>query len=330
MNDITVLFLGPEGTYSHQAALQQFGQREDVHVNFVPTQSIPQCFEKLENNLSIDYSVVPLENSTNGQVVFSYDLLRDLMHASTERKSNQIITPLEVVGEQYVSIAHCLISASRLPKEIDPLSEYKTIKIYSHPQVWGQVNEYLTHLKEICQGTKFECIDTTSTSEAVSKIMYEKNSDTTTLEIAIASETAAHLNKAFILEHEINDKKGNTTRFLVLKRRNDEHVKTIGAPTQDRDFMDINLMTFTIKQDDPGSLVDILTVLKDHSVNMCSISSRPYSKGPKDTNWQYIFFIEYYYCQENINWETFYKDFDLKCEAWCLWGTFPRNERYYK
>ena len=104
---VRVAFLGPEGTYTHQAALQEFGSQPQAH--FVSTNSIPQCFQQLENDHTIDYSVVPLENSTNGQVVFTYDLLRDRMMAglNDSADNNRVIPTIEVVGEQYVSITHC-------------------------------------------------------------------------------------------------------------------------------------------------------------------------------------------------------------------------------
>lgn len=311
---IKALYLGPPGTYSHQAALQQFDYSNEV--DYIPMSSIPECIRKLETDKSIDCSVIPLENSTNGQVVFSYDLLRDRMvhEQDISRKGNQVIPTLEIVGEQYVSIAHCLIATE--PKQV--LGDFSKVKIYSHPQVWGQVNSYLQELQSRFPGTTFEKIDSNSTSEAVRHIL-KCEPQTSVIDVAIAGEVAAKLNQCSVIASNINDVKGNTTRFLILQRRNNRQIVSKS--------LNVSLMTFTTKQDDPGSLVDVLTILKTHGVNMCSINSRPYNRGKQ--KWQYVFFIEYYYQKEGHNWDAFYKELGDLCSEWCLWGIFPRNANYY-
>ena len=146
------------------------------------------------------------------------------------------------------------------------------------------------------------------------------------LHLAIASEMAARLHNAYIVEHPINDKLGNTTRFLVLKRRE----SACNYELKDYQQPQVNLLTFTTRQDDPGSLVDVLNVLKIHSLNMCSINSRPFHLNENDRNWRYLFFIEYYTDRNTPeNKERLYRDISAKSKQWCLWGTFPRNERYY-
>ncbi|EJS42101.1 pha2p [Saccharomyces arboricola H-6] len=328
---LKVLFLGPEGTYSHQAALQQFQCMPNVE--YLPATSIPQCFDKLEKDASINYSVVPLENSTNGQVVFSYDLLRDRMMpkalsftASTET-NNRIQADIEVVAEQYVSITHCLISPIKLSNGIESLGKFQEVIIYSHPQVWGQVDGYLKSLEEKFPQLTFTRTDCSSTSASVNQCLQSQTAcPDSILHLAIASETAARLYKAHIIGHSINDKLGNTTRFLVLARREDMRNNMF----KHSELPQVNLLTFTIRQDDPGSLVDVLNVLKIHSLNMCSISSRPFHLNEDDRNWRYLFFIEYY-TDKNApeDNETFYKDISEKSKQWCLWGTFSRNKMYY-
>ncbi|AQZ11745.1 PHA2 (YNL316C) [Zygosaccharomyces parabailii] len=317
---VKTLFLGPKGTYSHQAALQQFGNRTDVE--YVAADSIPKCIEKLKDDHTIDYSVIPLENSTNGQVVFSYDLLRDLMveEAKLTTEGNRVVSSLEVIGEQYVAIVHCLIAAQLIKLEL--LHTYQKVVLHSHPQVWGQVSDYLAHLRQQCPHTSFEKVDSSSTSEAV-KIAVECQSKSApgVIHIAIAGEVAAKLNHCEVLDYAINDRKNNTTRFLVLQRRAE------AAPSRTPHQSQVSLVSFTTKHDDPGSLVDVLSILKTHSINMCSINSRPLNRGTQ--KWQYVFFIEYYYAEPR-NWDAFFKEIGSVCSYWCLWGTFPRNERYYE
>ena len=120
-----VLFLGPEGTYSYQAALQQF--RHLSNVRFIAVQSIPQCFERLEQDPDVSFSVVPIENSTNGQVVSSYDAFKDRMVSpQSERLGNRVFPKIEIVGEQFVFISHCLISPVSL--DTTELSGFKTVR----------------------------------------------------------------------------------------------------------------------------------------------------------------------------------------------------------
>ena len=323
----TVIFLGPKGTYSHQAALQQFSHLDGME--FTPAKSIPDCFDQLERDPSISYAAVPLENSTNGQVVFCYDLLRDrMLDESCTVEKHRIIPQLEIIGEQYVSITHCLIS----PVEgvtVESLSKYNLVRVYSHPQVWGQVSKYMANLKAKCPDTKFETVDSSSTSEAVLKAIERQQSeeDSSVLNLAIAGEVAAHLYNAHLVDKAINDRLGNTTRFLILKRVKD---KLDPAPPANVSKMHVNLLMFTLELDDPGSLVDVLTVLKEHSLNMSSISSRPYNGGQNGRKWQYIFYIEYDSDPEVNNMDAFYNEINDQCVKWCLWGSFPRNQRYYQ
>ena len=329
MSPIRVIFLGPKGTYSHQAALQQFSNN-DSEIEYIPVQSIPQCFNELERNKDISYSVVPLENSTNGQVVYSYDLLRDkMLQQDVQRVGHRIIPDLEVVGEQYVSISHCLLTSSPI-SSINDLSTYKNIKIYSHPQVWGQVSNYLNKLKSIYNN--IQLLDANSTSNAVVLAKTEQDklnpNDKDTIYLSIASEIAARLNQVNIIEHSINDIVGNTTRFLVLKRTGEEiETKEASSPSGSDN---VSLLAFTTEQDEPGSLVDVLNILKEHCVNMTSIHSRPYNSTTSPRKWQYIFFVEYVVDKDKTNIDSFYEQFDKTCYQWCLWGTFPRDERYYQ
>lgn len=308
---VKVLYLGPAGTYSHQAVLQQFADEE-----LIPTNSIPSCFKTLIKDEDIDYGVVPLENSTNGQVVFTYDLFRDFMQSEEEPK-------LEVVGEQYVDIAHCLIAPA--PLEVDKLRKIGTI--YSHPQVWGQVKDYLADLEK--KYGKFTKIDCNSTSEAVTKCIQEWDSKER-ITLAIGSRASAKLNKGFIVDSGINDIKGNTTRFLILRRRKPNNRLVTDCLPPNTDSKKVNLVTFVTKQDDPGSLVDVLNVLKDQRLNMCSISSRPFhADSLAGRKWQYCFFIEFYH-SETTDYELLMEKFDEYCAKWIHWGRFYRNPSYYQ
>lgn len=308
---VKVLFLGPRGTYSHQAAIQQFPNEE-----LIPVRSIHNCFEELNSDKSIDFGVVPLENSTNGQVVFTYDLFRDFMQEDAEPK-------LEVVGEQYVKIEHCLIAPCQLKEE--DLKRVDTI--YSHPQVWGQVNGYLEELNR--RFGSFVRVDCNSTSDAVKRCRreYKENGKIT---LSIASRAGCAVHEGHLVDTGINDIKGNTTRFLVLKRR-DNPISIDSIPTQgtkSKNF--VSFVTFVINQDSPGSLVEVLNVLKVQNLNMCSINSRPFHNNlSRERNWQYCFFAEYY-DNEDGDRKELARGFDENCAKWIHWGKFPRDGSYYE
>ncbi|SCU80515.1 LAME_0B03510g1_1 [Lachancea meyersii CBS 8951] len=335
---INVAFLGPLGTYTHQAVLQQFP--DDGNTQYTALKTIPQCFQELTNDLALDYAVVPLENSTNGQVVFTYDILRDLMNECADHMQNQALPKLEIVAEQYVAIDLCLISSEAL--DIEALGNDTCLKIYSHPQVWGQATGYLDRLRQRVHS--LQMIDTTSTSGAVRYCCEKKGLDAPNeIRLAIASSTAAKMHGAFILDSPINDKKGNTTRFLVLRRSDSQRGPLLAQPSvASTSDQQVSLLTFVVTQDAPGSLVDVLNVLKENQINMCSISSRPYhhpddsktrlqgeSTGARRRKWQYVFFIEVNH-DSAVNWAPVVTGLSSKSLRFCFWGTFSRNRRYYE
>lgn len=342
-----VLFLGPEGTYSHQAAIQQFSNGTNkVDFKLLPAKSIVECFNGLEDESNgIDYSIVPLENSTNGQVVFSYDLLRDRVLQCDTKKGNMAVPKLEIINEQYVSIDHCLLcSNTESGKTMNELfNNFSKVRIYSHPQVWGQIENYLEKLKAKYPDIIIEKSDTSSTADAAKKIVELDNNDGI-LKLAVGSAAASEICDVFILDSTINDRVGNTTRFLVLQRRGSVS-EDLSVKNNSNDILDneqVSLLAFTIKKNEPGSLVDVLMILKDHGLNMASVSSRPYNEKQRETlskergrKWDYFFYIEFVCTKEQsegkgMDWDKFFDALQQRCTSWCLWGTFPRNKRYYQ
>lgn len=332
MNRQKVAFLGPKGTYSHQAALQQFP--DETKYELIPAVSIPTCFESVLIDPQIEYAVIPFENSTNGQVVFTYDLIRDVLNQNHNDENNQFINdynnrkypPLNIIGEQYVKIEHCLIVA-----DSDDLKNFDGIQfenLYSHPQVWGQVSEYLNKPDF---KTKFKnIIDCKSTAEAMVKCKEDKERGVHSL--AIGSAAGAKVNKCEIVEEGINNMKGNTTRFLTFVKRKDNEKQLSSLLLNSESLHKSNedkmvMLTFTTLKDGPGSLVEVLKIFQNFNINMTSISSRPI--GQQSGKWQYIFYVEYEYI-EGLNWrDEILKEIDDRCLTWALWGIFPRDPGYY-
>jgi chorismate mutase/prephenate dehydratase len=178
---LPVVYLGPAGTYTHQAALQRFGSSAEL----APVRTIGEVFDEMERGRA-DFGVVPIENSTEGAVNTSLDRLMD---------SDVLIT-----GEVVQEIAHQLLSRAR------ELSEVKVV--YSHPQALGQCRQWLTaNLPDV------PTQETASTTSAVERACLDP------AVAAIASELAARLYDVPMVRRRIEDNPYNSTRFLVLGRR---------------------------------------------------------------------------------------------------------------
>lgn len=252
---IKVGYLGPPGTYSHQAAKQQFVRYEDIQdVEYLPQKSIAACFQSVNDGL-VNYSLVPFENSSNGQVVFTYDLFKEWF--MTEGK---VEPKFKILSEQFVAIHHNLITFAKDIKDIT--------KIYSHPQVWTQCRKFLADLN-------VEKQDTSSTSKAVENLVLLKEPTSA----ALAASTASEVYDVPILQANVEDNSNNTTRFLCLG--------SAALPSSTAE-PNMHLITFSIKENQQsGSLCDILAKFKLRGLNLASITTRPSS-----VPWQYVFFVE--------------------------------------
>ena len=176
--EIRVSYLGPQGTFSEQAVRQHFGHA----VAGEPTASIDEAFRSAESGAS-QFAVVPAENSTDGAVGRTLDLL--------------LTTPLRICGEVDLRVRQNLLSRAKGMKQIR--------KVYSHAQSLAQCNRWLgQHLPSA------ERIPVASNAEAARRAAKEKAA------AAIAGEAAAALYKLKVLGSGIEDDPNNTTRFLVL------------------------------------------------------------------------------------------------------------------
>jgi prephenate dehydratase len=108
----SVAFLGPNGSYTHQAAIQYAKSQNDA--SLIPQVTIKDVFDAVLGG-AVTHGIVPIENSTNGSVTITFDLFRDLKHGN-----------LKVCGEQFVRVQHALLGQCPLDK---------IERLYSHPQV---------------------------------------------------------------------------------------------------------------------------------------------------------------------------------------------------
>lgn len=171
-------YLGPEGTFTQAAALKHFGHS----INTEALTSIDQVFREVESG-ACHYGVVPIENSIEGVVNHTLDML--------------INSSLLICGEVELRIHHHLLSHASELEDID--------MIYSHQQSLAQCRGWLdSHL------LKVERVPMNSNAEAAISASRNKRS------AAIAGETAAEIYDIPVLVNNIEDSPDNTTRFLVI------------------------------------------------------------------------------------------------------------------
>ena len=188
MTNKSISFLGPAGTYSEQAAQIWCGECDLVSVD-----SIPDVAQAVNDGRS-EIGIVPIENSIEGGVTFTLDLL---IHDSD----------LSICGEIVIPINHNLMSKNEI--------NYIDIKtVYSHPQSLGQCRQFLAS-----NLPNANLVASLSNSAAVEEMM---NSPLNSA--AISSDQAAKIYGAKILQKNVEDRSNNETRFIVLGKN--DHPKT--------------------------------------------------------------------------------------------------------
>lgn len=177
---LTIAYLGPEGTFSEAAAVKHFGHA----VKGLPCASIDEVFRNVERG-EAHYGVAPVENSTEGAVSRTLDLM--------------LGTSLTICGEVQLRVRQ------QLMRQIPTMAGIQVV--YSHAQSLAQCHEWLAkNLPGV------ETIPVSSNSEAAHMAAEDPST------AAIASELAAERYGLNIIGRNIEDDANNTTRFLVLSR----------------------------------------------------------------------------------------------------------------
>src|SRR5687768_11454485 len=175
---IRVSYLGPEGTFSEQAVRKHFGRAVDA----LPAASVDEAFRRCESGAA-QFTVVPVENSTEGAVGRTLDLL--------------LATPLKICSEIELRVQQNLLSKATALQGVR--------RVYSHAQSLAQCNGWLS---QNLPGV--ERIPVTSNADAARRAAEEAGA------AAIAGEAAAERYQLGVLARSIEDDPNNTTRFLVL------------------------------------------------------------------------------------------------------------------
>jgi chorismate mutase/prephenate dehydratase len=175
---LSVSFLGPLGTFSEEATIRHFGE----NIETIPTDSIDQVFNHVQSGIA-HYGVVPVENSTEGAISRTLDLL--------------LTQDLKICGEIILPVHHFFLSKNNKLKQI------KTI--YAHGQSLAQCHDWLMN-----NAADIKKVAVMSNAEGAKLASKEKNT------AAIASNRAADLFNLKMLFENIEDEQNNSTRFLVL------------------------------------------------------------------------------------------------------------------
>lgn len=175
---LSVAFLGPRGTFSEEAALKHFGSS----VRSVPCASIDEVFREVEASQA-GYGVVPVENSTDGAVGRSLDLL--------------LATPAHICGEVLLAVHQCLMSKAAAGASIR--------KVFAHAQSLAQCHEWLNQNLPAA-----ERVAVVSNAEGARLAAADPAS------ASIGSRAAAELYRLDIVAANIEDQPNNTTRFVVI------------------------------------------------------------------------------------------------------------------
>lgn len=226
---MTTAILGPRGTFSEEAALLR--ATPEALVTFA---SFPALVSAVETGLA-DEAVIPIENSIEGAVSTTLDLL---IHE----------TALRIVGELVLPVRHFLVTR--------PGTRLEDVRIVtSHPQALGQCRRFLDRCLP-----GVEQVAALSTSGAVQEVSEGEDND----RAAIGPKRAADIYGGSILAHDIQDARSNVTRFVVLAQHD-------APPTGD----DKTSIGFTVQANIPGALHAILTEIASETIQMTKIESRP-------------------------------------------------------
>jgi chorismate mutase/prephenate dehydratase len=177
---MTIAYLGPESTFTHQAAIRRFGSS----LSYASQKTIADVFAEVSRNRA-DYGVVPVENTTEGVVTHTLDMFVD--------------SDLKIVSQIVLPVQYCLAGNGRL-------QDIK--RLHVHPQALGQCRQWVQeHLPKV------EIFETSSNARSAELAAKGK------VNAAITGILAAEKYGLRVLEQDIQDNADNATRFLVLGRQ---------------------------------------------------------------------------------------------------------------
>jgi len=247
---LRVAFLGPEGTFSHMATREAFGSEVDLR----PAPSLREVVAAVDRG-EADHGVLPVENTTEGVVTQALDAILEF--------------DVRICGERLLGVSQQLLGRATSLAGVQ--------RVASHPQPLGQCRAWLdANLPGVPR------VETASTAAAAA--LAAEDHGTAAIGGEILSDTA----DLPILAANIEDRRGNTTRFVIL-----------GGAQPEPSGNDLTTLVYTVRKGESGALHRLLEPFATAEVNLTSIQARPLQGTP----WEYVFFIdlEGHYAEERVH-----------------------------
>lgn len=277
--EFQVCFLGPLYSYSYLAAARYFGEFEEL----IPVNSIAAVFGQVAEGQS-DFGVVPIENSTDGRIADTLTMFAQ--------------HPVSIFREIHLPIQHCLIGTGKI-KDIR--------EIRSKSQAISQCRNWLDRTFS----PKIQRVPTNSSSDAAldAKRMGKEVA-------AIASREAANGLGLNVISPDIEDQKGNVTRFAVIVRPDNPKLKLPGKTGKDK-----TSIMFGIPHR-PGALADVINIFKRAKLNLTWIESFPKPGAFSE----YTFFAEFQGHRQEAKVKKALTSLEKKTEQLTWLGSYPEFE----
>ena len=250
-------YLGPEGTFSDEALLSSAAP-DSVQPD--PRATIYDTILALRDG-EVAWSIVPIENSLDGSISVTLDLLADEAHG------------LQIVGEALLTVRHSLIARRMLPlEEIDT--------VLTHPQVPGQCERFLRG--ELAHA---RVLPASSTAEAVREAVDHAGPGWA----ALGTRLAAEIYKGTVIRDGVQDRDDNETRFVWLARGAEGASESPPLREGERGGgWKTSLVFWGAGADSPGWLVRCLDEFASRGINLTKIESRP----RRERLGHYMFFVD--------------------------------------
>ncbi len=273
-------YLGPPGTYSHLAATRHFGSS----VDFEDMHAITGVFEEVARG-HVDYGLVPIENSTGGSVTETLDAFL------------QYHDDVRLYGELQLAV-HCCLLTDCQPNEV------KTI--YGRPESFAQCRAWLA-----TQYPNADLVGVESSAGGAQRAKSEYESNPELGPAAIGGPLAGEIYGLHPLFEQIEDRRNNVTRFLIVSRQDTE-------PSGD----DKTSLMFTTL-DQAGALADVLGVFKRAEVNLTHIDKC----STRGSNWEYTFFVDALGHRKDARFAELIGEVRAFSKQLTILGSYPRSKQ---
>lgn len=204
-------------------------------------------------------------------------------------------THLYIVGESYLKVDHHLLVKSGVD-----LNQVHTV--YSHPQALTQCSKYLQRLTNV----NYEAC--ASSAHAMQKVAESEDPGVA----AIGSQSGGALYDLIAIDRELANQKDNQTRFIVVSR------DPVHVPQQ----LPAKTSLIMATHNKPGALVDALTTIRNHDLNMSKLESRPMPGNP----WEELFYVDLAANESDLNWQAAYRELEATTRFVKVLGCYPDEQ----